>query len=170
MITRKFLLLILIISLPPLFSCSGSSGVKGEFSKPTAGKALSVTVRRVSIGSPLNLGVQLEMINPSGAKILVTPIKLKVFHENGTETERVYELKRKSLREIEIKGGDIISGTLGVGNPNQNEQAQPGAPAALSPGEKISFTATDFKSAPDRVQFFIGQEASGEQEIFLIAE
>jgi len=170
MTTRNFLPAIFTNILIMLFSCGGLSGSKGEFNKPVTGKALSLTVMRVSGGLGTYLNVRLEITNPSGAKVLITPIKVKVFHDDGTETERVYELKRKSLQQIEIKGGDILSGTLGIGNPNQSEQVQAGTPAFLLPGEITGFTSTGFKSNPDKVQVFIGQEGSNEQEVFLISE
>lgn len=166
---RKMLLPISGLLLATLLSCSSLSGIKGKFSEPIKGKALSITVRRVS-GMGLHLGVLLEIANPSNAKVLITPLKVKVIHEDGTESETTYDLKRKSLQEIEIKGGEILSGILGVANPNQSEQVQPGAPASLSKGENVTLNLLASKSDPDKVQVSIGQDGSKEQEVFAISK
>lgn len=166
---RKMLLPISGLLLATFLSCSILPGTKGKFSEPVKGKALSITVRRVS-GMGSHLGLVLELANASSAKVLVTPLKVKVIYEDGTESETTYDLKRKSLQEIEIKGGDILEGGLSVANPNQSEQVQSGAPASLSKGENVTLNLSGSKSDPDKVQVSIGQDGSKEQEVFAVTK
>lgn len=155
---RKVSLLILITILLTNFSCSSSGDSQGVFDKPITGKALSVTVTSE---------VRLIISNPSSAKIPITPIKVKFFYKNGTETESVYELKSNNPGKIEIK---LVGDTLGTGNSNQSEPAKSGSPASISPGESIGLPLLITQSAPPKVQVSIGQEGSKEQEVFLITK
>jgi hypothetical protein len=151
-------------------SCSNLAGIKGKFSEPIKGKALSVIVRRVYSGGPGSESVMLEISNLSSGKVVITPLKLKVIGEDGSETETTYNLKRKSLEQIEITGGAIIGGTLAVSNPNQNDQVSPDAPAALAAGEKIVFNTSPGKSRAEKLQLSIGPPVSKEQEVFAITK
>ena len=154
-----------LIALPAVLACSSLAGVKGKFSEPVRGKALSIVVRRVSDG-----GLMLEISNPSSEKITITPLKLKVIDDSGSETDTSYELKRKSSQEIDIAGGSILSGTLAVANPNLNQPPQPGSPAALSQGEKIVFNPGPGKGIQEKVQVSIGPEGANTQEVFAITK
>lgn len=161
---------LVLLSSIAFFSCSNLPGIKGNFSEPVKGKALSLVVRRVSGGGP-GTSLMLEISNPSSQKIIVTPLKLKVIGDDGSETETKYELKRKSAQEIEIAGGSIVSGTLAVASPNLNDPVQSGSPATLSQGEKIVFNlGPGGKTDPEKVQVSIGPEGSKDQEVFAITK
>ena len=165
-IVRSLILFSMITSL----ACSSLPGIKGKFSEPVTGKALSLVARRVSSGGT-GSSLMLEISNPSGSKIVITPLKLKVIADDGSETETTYNLQRSSLDQFEIAGGSIVSGTLRVASPNQNEPVQAGSPAALSQGEKIVFNlGPGGKTNPEKVQVSIGPDGSKDQEVFAIIE
>jgi len=167
---RRIAWTLAVLFLLSALSCSNLPGIKGKFSEPVKGKALSLIVRRVSGAGP-NLSLMLEISNPSAQKVIITPLKVRVIDEKGSETETTYNSTRKSLGLIEFAGGSIIEGTLSVTNPNQNQPAQLGAPAALAPGESVSMNLEPSgKANPKKVQVSIGPAGTNEQEIFAITK
>ena len=162
-------ILLIVILLGSVISCSSLAGTKGKFSEPTKGKALSIIVRRVSTGG-LSTSVMLEVSNPSGGNVVVDPLKVKVIADDGSENETTYSLKRNTAEEIGIAGGSIIEGRLGVTNPNRNQSVQTGAAAFLSSGEGFTINLPGSKSDVDKVQVSLGPNGSAGQEVFAITK
>jgi hypothetical protein len=115
-----------------------------------------------------HLGLVLEITNTSGRRVMITPLRVKVIHEDGTESQTIYDLTRKSLEEIDYKGGDVLDGRLSVANPNRSEPVQSGSTAWLSKDENVVLNLSASKSDPDKVQVSLGTEGSSEQELFVV--
>lgn len=158
----------ILILLTVLASCSGQlAGTKGKFSEPTQGKALSVTVRRIS-GGGLATSIMLEVSNPSNKKVALDPLKIKIIDTDGKQTETTYNLKRTKLEEIEFAGGAVIQGNAAVVNPNKSEQ--PTGSAYLAAGERFVLNLEGAGKDFDKAQVSFGPEGSAEQEVFAISK